>query len=128
MIISAQSSGTQSTSSANWTAIPGLSLTLPRGAGDSALVIITLGAPYAQGDNFPGGNVGIQVAGVVQSAYASYTYNEKVPPSTGRMPTTLSLTVPLSQTGDLQVVGVWQSIRGSKLIIDSPATLTAVVA
>ncbi|HEX4408751.1 MAG TPA: hypothetical protein VH206_08265 [Xanthobacteraceae bacterium] len=127
MIISAQSIGTQSTNSGSWTPMPGLSLTLPEGVGVSALLILNIPNPYATGSNFPGGNFCIQVNGTAQSAYASFTYNEQNPPSTGRIPTTLTLTVPLSGTGTSSVVAVWSGVRGSTVHIDSPATLTAVI-
>jgi mannose-binding lectin len=127
MIISAQSSGTQSTSSASWTPIPGLAVKLPQGIGETALLILNVPNPFAKGSNFPGGNFGVQVNGATQSAYASFTYSEQAPQSGGRVPTTLSVAVPLSQTGPLSVVAVWSSIRGSTVVIDSPATLTAVI-
>ena len=94
MIVYAESSGQQSTNSGSWTAIPGLAITLPRG--DSALLILNIPNPYAQGHNLPGGNFGLQVNGEVLSAFACFTYNEESPPSTGRVPTTLSVVTPLS--------------------------------
>jgi mannose-binding lectin len=128
MIVYAQTSGQHSTNNANWTAIPNLSVTLPRGVGESALLVLNVPNPYAQGNNYPGGNFGLQVNGTVQSPVATFTYNEQNPPSTGRIPTTLSVVVPLSQTADSSVVAVWSGVRGSTVIIDSPATLTAVIA
>lgn len=128
MIIYAQSSGKQSTNSGSWTPIAGLAVKLPRGVGETALLILNVPNPYATGNNYPGGNFGIEVNGVVQAVFASFTYNEQVPPSSGRMPTTLSLVTPLSSTVDLPVVAVWSGIRGSTVNIDSPATLTAVIA
>jgi mannose-binding lectin len=128
MIVSAQSSGAQSTNSSTWTPMPGLAIKLPQGVGEQALLILNVPNPYAQGNNTPGGNFGLQVDGKVQSAFASFTYNEANPPSTGRIPTTLCATVPLSQTGSSTVVAVWSGIRGATVRIDSPATLTAVVA
>ncbi len=116
MLIFAQTTGTQTTNSGNWTAIPGLAITLPRGVADSVLLILNVPNPYATGNDYPGGNFGLQVDGTVQSAFAAFTYNEQVPPSTGRIPTTL------------RVVAVWNGIRGSTVHIDSPPTLTAVIA
>jgi hypothetical protein len=89
MIISAQSSGPQSTNSSAWTAMPQLSITIPGGFGETVLLILNVPNPYATGTSNPGGNFGIQVNGTVQAAYASFTYNEANPPSTGRIPTTL---------------------------------------
>jgi mannose-binding lectin len=127
MLIYAQSSG-GTTNSGNWTPIPGLEITLPRGVADSVLLILNVPNPYATGNDYPGGNFGLQVNGTVQSAFAAFTYNEQVPPSTGRIPTTLCAVVPLDQSKDSAVVAVWSGIRGSTIHIDSPATLTAVIA
>ena len=80
--------------------MPGLAIKLPQGVGETALLILNVPNPYASGNSNPGGNFGIQVNGTVQSAFASFTYNEVNPPSTGRIPTTLALTTPLSGSGD----------------------------
>ena len=128
MIVYAQSSGQQSTNSGSWTPIPGLAIMLPRGVGNSALLILNIPNPYAQGTNNPGGNFGLQVNGEVLSAFACFTYNEQVPPSTGRVPTTLSIVTPLSNSGPTSVMAVWSGVRGSTVRIDSPATLTGVIA
>jgi mannose-binding lectin len=127
MIISAQSSGTQSTNSSTWTAMPGLSITLPEAVGVPALIILNVPNPWATGNNTPGGNFGIQVNGTVASAFACFTYNEVSPTSTGRIPTTLAVAVPLSQTGTTTVVAVWSGVRGATVHIDSPATLSAII-
>jgi hypothetical protein len=127
MIIGAQTSGNQSTNSGSWTPIPGLAIKLPEGVSDSALLILNVPNPYAQGNDFPGGNFGLQVNGQVQPVFATFTYNEQVPTSTGRIPTTLCAVVPLSASGALAVVAVWSGVRGSTVNIDSPATLTAVI-
>ena len=83
--------------------------------------------PYAEGNNYPGGTLGISVNGTVSPIQASFTYNEANPPSTGRIPTTLVVPVPLAPTKQT-IQGMWYGVRGSKVIIDSPSTLTAVVA
>jgi mannose-binding lectin len=128
MIVYAQSSGQHSTNSGSWTPIPGLAIKLPQAVGDSALVILNVPNPYATGNDYPGGNFGLQVEGAMLAPFAVFTYNEQVPPSTGRVPTTLVAAVPLSSSGSLAVVAVWSGVRGSTVIIDSPATLTAVIA
>jgi hypothetical protein len=128
MIISAQTSGNHNTNSGSWTPMPGLAIKLPRGVGDSVLLILNVPNPYATGNNYPGGNFGIEVNGVVQNAIATFTYNEQVPPSTGRVPTTLTVVTQLSQTADSAVQAVWSGVRNSTVNIDSPATLTAVLA
>lgn len=127
MIISAESSGTQSTSSSAWTAIPGLAITLPQGAATTALLILNVPNPYATGTNVPGGNFALEVNGKLLNVIASFTYNEEAPSSTGRVPTTLSVAVPLLPTGQSSVVAVWSNVRGSTVIIDTPATLSAVI-
>ncbi len=105
----------------------GLTLTLPQGVAETALVILNVPNPYATGSNFPGGNFGIQVNSTVQSAFASFTYNEQVPPSTGRIPTTLTVAVPLSSSGTTAITAVWAGVRGSTVHIDSPAVLSAII-
>jgi hypothetical protein len=124
MAFYAQTSGTQSTNSGSWVPIPGLSLTIPEGVDSLALVILNLPNPYATGNSNPGGAFGISVDGVVSPVVASFTYNEQVPPSTGRIPTTLVVGVPL--TDDPQTIeAMWLGVRGSSVIIDTPATLSA---
>jgi len=125
MTMYAQTSGKQSTNSGSFVPIPGLSLTIPEGAGASALVILNLPMPYATGNDFPGANLGISVNGAVSSVVAGFTYNEQTPPSFGRMPTTLVLNVPLANKPQT-VAAVWSGVRGSTVIIDTPATLSAI--
>jgi hypothetical protein len=127
MIVYAQTTGTQSTNSGSWVPMPGLAVKLPEGVGEQALLILNVPNPYASGNNYPGGNFGLQVNGMLQSPFASFTYNEQNPPSTGRIPTTLCAVVPLSQTGAVTVVAVWSGVRGSTVHIDSPATLTGII-
>jgi hypothetical protein len=66
------------------------------------------------------------VNGTISSVAASFTYNEKVPPSTGRMPTTLIVGVPLGNHKQV-ILGMWSGVRGSTVIIDTPATLSAIL-
>jgi mannose-binding lectin len=127
MMFFAQTTGNHNTGSPVWTPIAGLAVKLPRGVGESALVILNVPNPYAKGSDFPGGNFGLRVNGTMVAPFASFTYSEKQPVSGGRVPTTLCAAVPLSQTGDLLVEGMWQNIRGSTVYIDSPATLTALI-
>lgn len=124
MALYAQSSGTHSTNSGSWTAIPGLTLTIPEGVGTVAIIILNVPNPYAVGNNVPGGNFGITVNGTASPVFASFTYNEQVPQSTGRVPTTLVVGVPLGNAPQT-IVGVWSGVRGATVNIDSPATLTA---
>ena len=125
MIISVQSSGTHQTNSNAWLAIPGLQLQLPEGVGLLALVILNLPNPFAQGNDTPGANFRISVNGVLQAAFAGFTYDSAAPQSAGRRPTTLVVAVPLIY-GPQQVQAMWANVRGSTVIIYSPATLSAV--
>ena len=127
MILYAQSTGTHATNSANWTPIPGLTLTLPEGAKDLVLVILNVPNPYATGHDFPGGAFGISVDGTLQAPIAVFTYDSSTPQSSGRKPTTLVVGVQLTQKPQT-VQGMWQNVRGSTVIIDSPATLSVIVA
>jgi hypothetical protein len=99
MTLYAQTSGTLTTNSDSFVPIPGLTFSIPEGVGDTALVILNLPMPYATGNNYPGGTLGISVNGTVSPVVASFTYNEQNPASTGRIPTTLVVSVPLTQAG-----------------------------
>jgi hypothetical protein len=125
MILYAQTQGSHSTNSGNFTPIAGLSLTLPEGVKDTALIILNVPNPYATGNDYPGGNFAISVGGVVQAPFASFTYNEQVPPATGRIPTTLVVGVALASKPQ-PVLALWQSVRGSNVMIDSPASLSII--
>lgn len=124
MALYAQTSGTQSTNSGTFVAIPGLTLTIPEGVDDNAIVIVNLPNPYATGNNYPGAAIGISVNGTVSPVFASFTYNDQAPASSGRIPTTLVVAIPLTSATQT-VNAVWYGIRGSTVIIDTPATMTA---
>lgn len=121
----AQTSGSQQTNAAAFTPIPGLSLPLPEGDGLIAVVTLNIPNPYAQGNNYPGGTFGIAVNGTPLPAIASFTYGVQVPESTNRMPTTLVVGVPLI-IGPQTVSGLWYGVRGSTVILDTPASLSVV--
>jgi hypothetical protein len=123
----AQSSGTQSTDSSSFVAIPGLSITLPEGVSTMGLVFLNVPLPYATGNNNPGGTFGISINGAISPVQAGFTYNDKAPSSFGRIPTTLIVGVPLINAQQT-IVAMWQGVRGSTVIIDSPATLSATYA
>jgi hypothetical protein len=122
----AQTSGNLSTHSGSLVAIPGLSFQLPEGSGDIVIVTLNLPNPYAQGNNYPGGLFAIAVNGKQQAPVASFTYGIQNPPSTNRMPTTLMVGVPLTMTQQT-VTAMWCGVRGSTVILDSPATLSGVL-
>jgi hypothetical protein len=126
MALYAQTSGTHQTNSGTWVPLPGLAITLPEGVGTLAIVILNVPNPYATGNDVPGGGFGITVNEMLSPVQAIFTYNEQNPQSTGRVPTTLVVGVPLAQVkGGQTVQAVWFGVRGSTVIIDSPATLTA---
>ena len=120
----AQTSGTHSTNSGSFVPIPGLSLTLPAGAGGSMLVILNLPNPFAAGNNYPGATFGISVGGVMSPVVACFTSGEQSPSSSGRVPTTLVVSVALSDSSQA-MMAMWSGVRGSTVTIDSPATLSA---
>jgi hypothetical protein len=121
-----QTSGSHQTGSPTFTPIPGLTLTVPEGVGIEAIVILNLPNPYATGNNFPGANLGIAVNGTALPAYACFTYGVQQPASFNRMPTTLVVSVPLANKPQ-QIQAVWSGVRGSTVIIDSPASLTVLL-
>ena len=125
MIISQETSGNLSTNSASWTPIPGLVLRLPQIVGETALFVLNVPNPYATGNNYPGGNFGIQFDGKLLAPFAAFTYSEQNPSADGRVPTTLCASVKLN--GSDTAIAVWSAIRGSTVHIDSPATLTMVM-
>lgn len=125
-VLYAQTSGSLNTNAGSFTPIPALSLTLPGGVDIFAVVTLNVPNPYATGTDFPGGTFGISVNGVVSPITATFTYNEQVPQSTGRIPTTLIVGVPLIQQ-EQTVAAVWFGVRGSTVHLDSPATLSAMV-
>ena len=128
MALYAQTSGTQQTNSSTFVPIPGLTLTIPEGVGSAALVTLNLPNPYANGNNFPGGYFGISVNGAVSPVVACFTCSDQNPPNqnTGRSPTTLVISVPLMNAPQT-IVAVWSGVRGSTAIIDSPASLSAIL-
>jgi hypothetical protein len=123
----AQTSGNASTSSSSFEAIPGLSITLPEGVGTMGLVFLNVPMPYATGNNTPGGTFGLSINGAMSPVVAGFTYNEQNPPGTGRIPVTLILGVPLINEQQT-IVAMWQGVRGSTVLIDTPATLSATYA
>ena len=108
------------------TPIPGLTLTLPEGAGESALVILNVPASYAVIANFTNGQGGqfyISVNGTVLPEYAEYDYvvsmNAQQTPV--RMPATLVVSIPLTLKPQTVVA------LAANCIIDSTASLSAIV-
>ena len=128
MALYAQTDGKQhSTNSNAWSAIPGLSFGIPEGVGSMAIVTLNVPNPYATGNQNPGGVFGISINGTMSPVVGVFTYNEANPPSTGRIPVTVVVGVPLTMTPQT-IQGMWQNVRGSTVHIDSPATLSAILA
>ena len=125
MIISTETGGDLSINLAQWTPIPGLVLRITQIVGEDVLFVLNGPSPYATGNDYPGGNFGIQFDGKLQGPFAAFTYSEQNPSSPGRVPTTLC--VATTMTGPLTATAVWSSIRGSTVHIDSPATLTMIL-
>jgi hypothetical protein len=124
MIISQETSGNHSTNSGSWTPIQGLVLRITQIVGEDVLFVLNVPSPYANGNDYPGGNFGIQLDGKLQGPFAAFTYSEQSPSTPGRVPTTLCVAAKL--TGPVTATAVWSSIRGSTVHIDSPATLTMI--
>jgi hypothetical protein len=106
--------------------IPGLTLTLPEGAGESALVILNVPASWAVvggGNNGQGGQFNISVDGNTLAPYAAYNYLTSMPLQNvnGRIPATLVVSVPLLLQPQTVVA------LASNCIIDSTASLSAIV-
>ena len=92
-----------------------------------AIVTLNVPFPFATGNDNPGGTFGVSINGVTSTVIAGFTYNEKQPPAYGRVPTTLVVGVPLGPKPQV-IQALWQNVRGSTVIIDSPATLSAILA
>ena len=125
MTLYVQTSGTQSTGSSSWTPIPGLGFVVAEGVDTMVTIVLNVPNPFSQGVLFPGGNFGIEVDGKVSAVVAAYSYTERTPPSTGRVPTTLAVGVPLIGKPQ-QIRAVWAAAPESNIIIDTPASLTAI--
>lgn len=121
----------QTTINAAFVDIAGLALTLPPANANEkqALIILDVPNPYAIGTNFPGANFRLKVNGNVDPALpiACFTYFvQNLPGSSGRMPTTLVARVKLGP-GPTTVQAVWQSVRNSKVIVDTPCSISAIL-
>lgn len=121
----------QQATTGNWEIMKGLALTLPPANSDAkvALVILNVPNPYAIGNNYPGANFSINVTGSFAGTVpiACFTYStQSLPNSSGRMPTTLVARIPLVK-GTLALQAVWQSVRQSTVIVDTPCSLSAIL-
>jgi hypothetical protein len=131
-----QTKSTQAqTHSSDWTLIDeGLQMVLPRASADFDYSLVTLNIPnpYATGSDAPCGYFGISVMDnmgkyIVQPPFACFSYQSDAPQRFGRCPTTLVIEVKLNRIDRTSIRGVWKSMRGSTVIIDSPASLSAIL-
>jgi hypothetical protein len=121
----------QTTTNAAFVDMTGLVLNLPAASAiaKQALVILDVPNPYAIGSNFPGANFRFKVNGNVSTALpiACFTYFvQNLPGSSGRMPTTLVARIKLG-SAPTSVQAVWQSVRNSKVIVDTPCSISAIL-
>jgi hypothetical protein len=126
-----QTTGTQTVAfGTSPTPIPGLTLTIPEGAGEQALVTLNVPNPYANTESrqyVAGGWFGLSVDGTTLPNVASFTF---IPPpqyvdNLGRTPVTLIVAVPLAGKPQT-VVALWRSY-GMWLRLDTPASLSAIL-
>jgi hypothetical protein len=118
-----ETSGMRSTNSSSFVPIRDLSIELPQGSGDLAIVTLNVPYPYATGKDFPGCVFAISVDGKQLAPVAGFSYS--VEQGNNRIPTTLVVGVPLKMTKQT-VQAMWQNIRGSSVMLDTPATLSAI--
>ncbi|OKP01095.1 hypothetical protein [Xenorhabdus eapokensis] len=117
------------TSSQNYVDIPGLALNISEfsnSPGLTALITLNVPAPYASGNNFPGGNFIITTNLGEQLAFGVFTYSNKSPEAYGRMPLTLIAGYSLASNVSI-IKAQWSNIRGSTVHIDSYAAISAVI-
>lgn len=126
-ILSKQITSAPIATSDQYVDIPGLFLNLPPKSGSQnfALIILNVPQPYASGTNFPGLVFAVKVDATVV-AEGGFTYSQQIPPSFGRMPTTIVVRVPLTNSGQI-VWARWRTVRNSQGHIDSFASLSAVI-
>jgi hypothetical protein len=120
----AQTSGAHSTNSTSFVPIPGLTFQLPQALGDTAIVTLNVPQPYATGNDYPGGVFRISVDGTILPIEASFSYS--VQNGNNRIPTTLVVGVPLNMSKQT-VQAMWHNVRGCTVMLDSPATLSAII-
>src|SRR3954447_18390150 len=121
-----QTTKSHGTSSASPVPIPELSLTIPEGEGEQALVILNLPNVYVlnPAGNDPGGKFTISANGTVLPAYACMTPVSNGLVGNGRQTVTLVVAVPLMLK--LQpIVAMWQALNSCHIVLDSPASLSA---
>lgn len=130
-LIFAQTTGTQTVGfGMSPTPIPGLTLTIPEGVGEQALVTLNVPNPYSYNESaqyVAGGWFGLSVDGTTLPNVASFTFVRSMQSADnlGRTPVTLMAAVPLAIKPQT-VVALWQSY-GMWLRLDTPASLSAIL-
>ena len=99
--------------------IPGLTLKLPEGVNEQALVILNVPASYSVARN-TGGVFNISVDGTMLKEYAEYDFTNYSPSTRGRSPATLVVAVPLILKNQTVVA------YAANCIIDSSASLSVI--
>lgn len=130
-VIFAQTTGTQTVEfGQSPTPIPGLTLTIPEGVGEQALVTLNVPNPYSYSESrayVSGGWFGLSVDGTTLPNVASFTFvqPQQYVDNVGRIPVTLMAAVPLAGKPQT-VVALWRSY-GMWLRLDTPASLSAIL-
>jgi hypothetical protein len=132
MSLYVQTTGTQTVGfGQSPTPIPGLTLTIPEGFGERALVTLNVPNPYSYTESrgyVAGGWFGLSVDGTTLPNVASFTFALPSLGSVenlGRTPVTLVAAVPLAGKPQT-VVALWRSY-GMWLRLDTPASLSAIL-
>jgi mannose-binding lectin len=125
-ILYAQTSGVLKTNSATPADIPGLSFPLTRGVGEMATIILNVPNVYAEGNGAPAGKFFIGVNRKVLEPYASFSSGPGTPKSPSRVSATLVVAVELMDAPQ-EIIAMWSGVDGSTVVIESPATLSAIV-
>jgi len=123
----------QTTTSQSWANMQGLAITLPAANADHdrALIFLNVPNPYATGNNHPAAWFGLKINNALPAPattpIACFSYSTQILGNdAGRVPTTLVVEVKLGPS-PIPVQAVWQSIRNSTLIVDTPCSLSAVL-
>jgi hypothetical protein len=117
--------GWPSTTATSPTPIPGLSLEIPAGTGEQALIILNVTQAVATGSTNPGGWFGLSVDGAGLHTGARFNTPPPPPQQTYRVPCTLVAAVPLKLTPQ-KVEAMWYADVQCSLNI-GPASLTVMM-
>jgi mannose-binding lectin len=102
------------------TPIPGLTLTIPQGANELALVILNVPGSHQVGEA-PGGQFNLSVDGVMLPEYAAYDLGRSQGFFPPRVPATLVVAVPMKLKNQTVVA------FAQRCIIDKTASLSIII-